>query len=268
MNDQLCLHRVLFSTWFNLSGVLWDLRSLPDPTAGPNCHITHMIHMIHKCTDKLTEWLVLRRSQKGPEWLGSSLPSRLTKEGKADLLADLFHLAGYRWLCSWSKELADASRHACRHFRDVKHCIWSGSWISMLVSFTVFHSLKILCFVSICFVSFLKLSLDISFCCASRPDCFVFKLEKSLYLGPTHRAKTFVTDKEIWDTPCHVAMSPHCHWKFILILRLLLAVPQHSGVRAFPGYKFTEGKLVMNLCAGWAVAEQKQQLRHFALQMC
>jgi hypothetical protein len=43
---------------------------------------------------------------------------------------------------------------------------------------------------------------------------------------------------------------------FIHILRLLLsftcsspAVPRHSGVRAFPGYKFTEGKLVMNLCA-------------------
>ena len=49
----------------------------------------------------------------------------------------------------------------------------------------------------ICFVSFLKLSLDVSFCCASRPDCFVFKLQKSLHLGPTHRAKTFVTDKEI-----------------------------------------------------------------------
>lgn len=157
----------------------------------------------------------------------------------------------------------------------------AGLFHCLSLSFTVFHSFKCLCFVSICFVSFLKLSLDVSFCCASRPDCFVFKLQKSLHLGPTHRAKTFVTDKEIWDTSCHVSdvsslpLKVHpCSSMFIHILRLLLsftcsspAVPRHSGVRAFPGYKFTEGKLVMNLCASWAVAEQKQ-LRLFALQLC
>jgi hypothetical protein len=79
----------------------------------------------------------------------------------------------------------------------------AGLFHCLSLSFTVFHSFKCLCFVSICFVSFLKLSLDVSFCCASRPDCFVFKLQKSLHLGPTHRAKTFVTDKDLrYLLPC------------------------------------------------------------------
>lgn len=55
-NDQLCLHRVLFSTWFNLSGVLWDLRSLPASHSWAellhNSHDSHDSQM-HRQIDRM-----------------------------------------------------------------------------------------------------------------------------------------------------------------------------------------------------------------------
>ena len=167
----------MWFTWFTAQ--LWGFGLIVSAVSdigkhGKLCVLSR--HWNAACKNDLVIGLAKWRPQKvGPEWLGSSLPPHAwRKRAKRICSRTCFTWSAFRGTNldhSWSF----LNLQRCKptwHVRDVKHCIANGSRISMLSSFTVFHSLCFvfllslfcLCCVSIYFVSFLKLPLDVSFC--------------------------------------------------------------------------------------------------------